>query len=186
MQRHSTYIFAGGGTGGHLFPGIAVAEELQRRNPSARMLFVGSQRSIEKTIVDEYHFEHHRLTTEPLRTLTRNPAKFLWRNQQAFRTAKRLLQRETPKVVIGLGGFASVPVVLAASSLLHCLLPPFGCRLYRRRLGWTAKRSNLPNTRVPLTKLESRERSALSPKRSNHTCSSRSAMSSTRPRSTVP
>jgi UDP-N-acetylglucosamine--N-acetylmuramyl-(pentapeptide) pyrophosphoryl-undecaprenol N-acetylglucosamine transferase len=117
MHRHSTYIFAGGGTGGHLFPGIAVAEELQRRNASARMLFVGSERSIEKTIIDEYSYEHHRLTIEPLRTLTRNPTKFLWRNQQAYRTAKRLLQHSNPEAVIGLGGFASVPVVLAASSL---------------------------------------------------------------------
>jgi UDP-N-acetylglucosamine--N-acetylmuramyl-(pentapeptide) pyrophosphoryl-undecaprenol N-acetylglucosamine transferase len=81
------------------------------------MLFVGSQRSIEKTIVDEYDFEHHRLTTEPLRTLICNPAKFLWRNQRAYRTAKRLLQRRNPVAVIGLGGFASVPVVLAACSL---------------------------------------------------------------------
>jgi len=117
MQRHSIYIFAGGGTGGHLFPGIAVAKELQRRNLSARMLFVGSHRNIEKSIVDEHNFEHHRLTTEPLRTLIRNPAKFLWRNQQAYRMAKRLLQQRNPEAVIGLGGFASVPIVLAASSL---------------------------------------------------------------------
>ena len=154
MQRHSTYIFAGGGTGGHLFPGIAVAEELKRRNASARILFVGSQRSIEKTIVDEYSFEHHRLTIEPLRTLTRNPAKFLWRNQQAYRTAKRLLQNRNPAAVIGLGGFASVPVVLAAASLRSPVILLEQNIVPGRATRWLSSRASLVCVSYPETRSE--------------------------------
>ena len=121
MPRDSTYIFSGGGTGGHLFPGIAVAEELLRRNHSTRIVFAGSERSIEKRILDEHNFEHHALATESLTTLRHHPVKFFWRNRRAYQSAKRLLWEEKPETVIGLGGFTSVPVVLAASSLArHC------------------------------------------------------------------
>ena len=51
METKLTFLFAGGGTGGHLFPGISVAQELQKRKPATRSIFVGSTREIESTIV---------------------------------------------------------------------------------------------------------------------------------------
>ena len=115
MKPASTFLLAGGGTGGHLFPGIAIAAELRRRDPLAKMVFVGSTRSIEATIVAEQGLEHRMLSVEPLPMLKRNPFRFLYRNWQACRAATRLLQELSPAAVIGLGGYASAPLVWAAS-----------------------------------------------------------------------
>jgi UDP-N-acetylglucosamine--N-acetylmuramyl-(pentapeptide) pyrophosphoryl-undecaprenol N-acetylglucosamine transferase len=114
MNSSKTYIFAGGGTGGHLFPGIAVAEELKRRDDSARFVFVGSPRALETQILDDHGFAHEPLRSEPLPTLKRNPVRFFWRNWKALQQAKRLLNDLRPTAIIGLGGYASAPVVWAA------------------------------------------------------------------------
>jgi UDP-N-acetylglucosamine--N-acetylmuramyl-(pentapeptide) pyrophosphoryl-undecaprenol N-acetylglucosamine transferase len=116
VGRRLTYVFAGGGTGGHLFPGIAVAEELIARDAQARVLFVGSERGVERKIVQRHNYEHRALPVEPSTTLRRNPVRFLYRNWRARRQAAAFLDRLKPVAVIGLGGFASVPVVLAAYS----------------------------------------------------------------------
>ena len=115
MKPHSTILFAGGGTGGHLFPGIAAADELRRREPSTRIVFVGSNRSVETTIVAQHDLEHRMLSVEPLPTLKRNPIRFAYRNWQAWRGAIRLLKELRPDAVVGLGGYASAPIVWAAN-----------------------------------------------------------------------
>ncbi len=109
-----TVIFAGGGTGGHLFPGIAVAHELLAREPDARVFFVGSQKPIEVGIVGGAGFEH-----VPLQSVSPSltPARIgpsLLKNWRAYRQARAIMARERPNFVVGLGGFASVPPVLAA------------------------------------------------------------------------
>jgi UDP-N-acetylglucosamine--N-acetylmuramyl-(pentapeptide) pyrophosphoryl-undecaprenol N-acetylglucosamine transferase len=109
------YLFSGGGTGGHLFPGLAVAEELRDREPQARIVFVGSVRDIERGIVAVHGYEHAVLPVEPSTALRRNPLKFLWTGWNSLRSAAALLDRERPTAVIGLGGFASVPLVWTAS-----------------------------------------------------------------------
>lgn len=117
MQSGLTYAFAGGGTGGHLFPGVAVAAELQQRDPATQIAFLGTDRSVEQQIVSRHGFEHVALPSESAASLRRNPLKFLWRNGQAYRAAKTWLLKRSPVAVIGLGSYASVPVVVAASSL---------------------------------------------------------------------
>ncbi|MEI8018779.1 MAG: undecaprenyldiphospho-muramoylpentapeptide beta-N-acetylglucosaminyltransferase [Schlesneria sp.] len=120
MNPHSTILLAGGGTGGHLFPGIAAADELRRRDPSTRIVFVGSTRSIESTIIAEHGLEHRMLPVEPLPTLKRNPLRFVIKNWQAWRGAIRLLKELRPAAVVGLGGYASAPIVWVAS---RCRVP---------------------------------------------------------------
>ncbi len=115
MPEPQTYIFAGGGTGGHLFPGIAVAMELARRESGSRLLFVGSERELERAVLSRHGFEHRTLPVESLRELTRCPWRFVARNWAAWKSARRLLKIESPAAVIGLGGYASAPVVWAAS-----------------------------------------------------------------------
>lgn len=109
-----TVILAGGGTGGHLFPGIAVAEELLRRDATTRVLFVGSEKPLERDIVARAGFEHIAL---PSVSPSLSPTK-IWRslsaNARAFRQAHALFAHEHPHVIVGLGGFASVPPALAA------------------------------------------------------------------------
>jgi UDP-N-acetylglucosamine--N-acetylmuramyl-(pentapeptide) pyrophosphoryl-undecaprenol N-acetylglucosamine transferase len=109
-----TVIFAGGGTGGHLFPGIAVAQELLRQDAETRVLFIGSEKPIERDIVGRAGFEHVALpSVSPSFALTRIVPSLL-KNWRAYRQARTILAREMPSVIVGLGGFASVPPVLAA------------------------------------------------------------------------
>ena len=86
-----TYLFAAGGTGGHLFPAIAVARALLRRQPSARVLFVGTDRALERDILTREGFPHHALPAASTAVLKRNPAGFAWRHWTACRAARRLL-----------------------------------------------------------------------------------------------
>jgi len=108
-------IIAGGGTGGHLFPGIAVAREIQRRDKSAEILFVGAERGIEARLVPQEGF--------PLRCLPAGSMKGIgWgaRLRSLVSTvkgilgAKRILKDFQPSVVIGVGGYASFPMLGAA------------------------------------------------------------------------
>ena len=115
MPHPATYLFAGGGTGGHLFPGVAIAEEIQRREPDSRIVFAGCERELERTILARHPFHHRPLSVEPLRELIRNPLKFVTRNGSAWIAARRLLHAEQPRAVVGLGGYASAPLVWAAS-----------------------------------------------------------------------
>lgn len=110
----ATYLFAGGGTGGHLFPGIAVAEVLRQRHPAAQILFVGSDRDLERRILAEQGWPHVALSTSSLEQFWRHPGRFVWRNGRAMVQARRILSEYRPRVVIGLGGLSSVPLVWAA------------------------------------------------------------------------
>lgn len=114
FRNAGTYLFAGGGTGGHLFPGIALAELIRRRCPEARCVFAGSDRAVEQRIMQLHDVEHHPLPTCGLQTCKRRPDQFLWKNWQALANAHRLIHALKPQVVLGLGGFASAPVVWAA------------------------------------------------------------------------
>jgi UDP-N-acetylglucosamine--N-acetylmuramyl-(pentapeptide) pyrophosphoryl-undecaprenol N-acetylglucosamine transferase len=109
-----TVVFAGGGTGGHLFPGIAVADALERRGVSVRCLFVGSTRSVERQIVAENGFEHVALPVESSALLWQSPVRFANRMWKSAQVARGLLPECKAALVVGLGGFASVPVVWAA------------------------------------------------------------------------
>lgn len=113
-HTHGVFLFAGGGTGGHLFPGIALAETLQARFPRVRMVFAGSDRAIERRIVEAAGVEHIELPTAAPGLCRRRPDQFLWRNWRALVEARKLVQTERPQIVIGLGGFASAPVIWAA------------------------------------------------------------------------
>lgn len=107
-------VFAGGGTGGHLTPGFAVAEEWQRRHPDADCVFVGSSRPIERRMMEATPWRHVPLDSPSLADFRRGPARAMWRLLSAIREAKRILREIRPTAVVGLGGFASVPVLLAA------------------------------------------------------------------------
>jgi len=109
-------IIAGGGTGGHLFPGIAVAREIQRRSKDAEVLFVGAEQGIESRLVPQEGF--------PLRCLPAGSMKgklgLLARVRNFAATvkgilgAKKILKEFRPAVVIGVGGYASFPMLGAA------------------------------------------------------------------------
>ncbi len=112
-------LFAGGGTGGHLYPALAVADELKRRHPSTSIRFIGAERGIETRLVPEAGYL---LKTLPLHGIKgASPAGKL---KAAFTAALAVIAccasmfGSRPDLVIGVGGYASGPAVLAARLLL--------------------------------------------------------------------
>lgn len=109
-------VIAGGGTGGHLFPGIAIAEELRRRDESAEVLFIGTEKGIEASIVPREGYSIRYLRAEgiagkSLMTKFRAGIKALFSVYDSY----RLLRGLRPDAVIGLGGYASFGPVLVGS-----------------------------------------------------------------------
>jgi UDP-N-acetylglucosamine--N-acetylmuramyl-(pentapeptide) pyrophosphoryl-undecaprenol N-acetylglucosamine transferase len=108
-------LVAGGGTGGHVFPGVAIAEEVATRHPRNDVIFVGTARGLEATEVPRAGFRIELIEVrglkgkgvmETIRNLLLLPLA-LWRSVQ-------IVRRWRPDIVVGVGGYASGPVVLAA------------------------------------------------------------------------
>jgi UDP-N-acetylglucosamine--N-acetylmuramyl-(pentapeptide) pyrophosphoryl-undecaprenol N-acetylglucosamine transferase len=109
-------VIAGGGTGGHLYPGIAVARELLRRVPDARVTFAGTARGIEARVVPREGFELDVLRSAGLKGKSIGAlARGLALVPLGGFDALAILSRRSPDVVIGVGGYSSGPVVLAAA-----------------------------------------------------------------------
>lgn len=107
-------IVAGGGTGGHLFPGLAVAEALSAAE-DAQVLFVGSASGIEATVIPTTRFPFRALPISGLRGRgVRGALTFAVQLPLALVRAWRIVATFRPHLVLGLGGYGSVPVVLAA------------------------------------------------------------------------
>jgi UDP-N-acetylglucosamine--N-acetylmuramyl-(pentapeptide) pyrophosphoryl-undecaprenol N-acetylglucosamine transferase len=109
-------IIAGGGTGGHLFPGIAVAREIQRRQAGASILFVGAEQGIETKLVPKEGFQ---LRTLPLGGIkgvgmVRQVGNLMGMVAGIFK-ARAILRDFKPDAVIGVGGYASFPMLAAAT-----------------------------------------------------------------------
>src|SRR5207249_5451951 len=108
-------IIAGGGTGVHLFPGIAVAREIQRRDPGSTILFVGAEQGIEARTVPKEGYE---LRTLPIGGIKGVGVGRQVRNLMGMVSgglkAQKILRQFNPDVVIGVGGYASFPMLSAA------------------------------------------------------------------------
>ena len=115
-MRPIRVVIAGGGTGGHLFPGIAVARELLRRHPDARITFAGTARGIEARVVPREGFELDLLRSAGLKgtSIAARIRGVLLLPLSAI-DAWSILSRRSPDVVIGVGGYSSGPVVLFAA-----------------------------------------------------------------------
>ncbi len=109
-------MIAGGGTGGHIYPGVAIAQEFRRRNPATSITFIGTARGLETKVIPREGFQLELIEVSALkrvglfaqiRGLLLLPASFL--------AVRSLIKRIAPDVVIGVGGYASGPVVLIAS-----------------------------------------------------------------------
>ena len=112
-------VFAGGGTGGHLYPALAVVEALRALPSSPEVLFLGSVRPLERRLLGAAGQQHLALPTAPWPGARRlhQGVRFLSSQLKGVRAARRVLSEFEPQVVVGLGGFPSVGPVLAARSL---------------------------------------------------------------------
>ena len=101
-------LFAGGGTGGHLYPGLAIARTLVRLDPTVRPIFVGAERGIEKQVLPGTEFPHLLLDLHPLyRARPWENWKTLRGAVSAWRAVGALDRREKPCLVVGTGGYAA-------------------------------------------------------------------------------
>jgi UDP-N-acetylglucosamine--N-acetylmuramyl-(pentapeptide) pyrophosphoryl-undecaprenol N-acetylglucosamine transferase len=111
-------MIAGGGTGGHVYPGIAVAEELKRANPNAELLFVGTKRGVEKKILPELGYE---LKIIRARGFPRRITPVLLLAAMDFLVglaqAAKIIVSWKPDCVMGTGGYVSCPVLIVARLL---------------------------------------------------------------------
>ena len=108
-------LIAGGGTGGHLFPGIALAEEVTTRHHGNEVVFVGTERGLEARVVPKEGYPLELVKVQGLKGKSLFAfLKALIALPLAFIESFRILARQKPDVVVGVGGYASGPVVLAA------------------------------------------------------------------------
>ncbi|HEX8171087.1 MAG TPA: undecaprenyldiphospho-muramoylpentapeptide beta-N-acetylglucosaminyltransferase [Thermoanaerobaculia bacterium] len=111
----ATLMIAGGGTGGHIYPAVAIAREYLSRDASRRAVFVGTEKGLEKQIVPKAGFPLEFIRVGGLKgkgglDLLRNVARL----PLGFFDAWRVIGRHRPSVVLGVGGYSSGPVLLAA------------------------------------------------------------------------
>ena len=109
-------LIAAGGTGGHIYPGIAVAKEVMRRDAKSAVRFVGTIRGLETKLVPENGFELLTIDSAGLKNVgLMGKVKGLMVLPKSFLEARRILNEFKPDVVIGAGGYVSGPVLLMAS-----------------------------------------------------------------------
>ncbi|GAB4332315.1 MAG: undecaprenyldiphospho-muramoylpentapeptide beta-N-acetylglucosaminyltransferase [Desulfobulbaceae bacterium] len=108
-------LVAGGGTGGHLFPGIAVANGIRRRRPESRIMFVGTRRLLDQETLRKQEFELESIDCTGLKgmSLLRRVGSVLQLVPALWR-AGSILGRFRPDLVLGVGGYVTGPVLLAA------------------------------------------------------------------------
>jgi len=116
MSAPLRVVIAGGGTGGHLYPGIAVAREIVARVPEARVSFAGTSRGLEARAVPQAGFELDLIRSAGLKGKTMAArARGALMLLPGVTDAWRILSRRRPAVVVGVGGYSSGPVVLLAA-----------------------------------------------------------------------
>lgn len=111
-------VISGGGTGGHIFPAIAIADTLKKRFPQAEILFIGAKNRMEMDRVPKAGYSIEGLWISGFkRELSLDNLSFPFKLISSMIKARKILKRFKPDVVIGVGGFASGPTMKTAASL---------------------------------------------------------------------
>ena len=123
MDRYR-FILSGGGTGGHIYPAIAIANELKKRHPNAEVLFVGAKDKMEMEKVPQAGYEIKGLWISGIqRKLTLKNLMFPFKLINSLLAARKIVKQFQPHVAIGTGGFASGPLLRMAESYgVPCVL----------------------------------------------------------------
>ncbi len=157
-------VIAGGGTGGHLFPGIAIAQEFMSRNPDNTILFVSTGNPFEKSALSRAGFRMEVITAAGVKGLGRwKQLKSIVTIPQGIMGSIRILKNFKPDLVVGVGSYAAGPVVMAAwlmrkkivlheqnilPGITNRLLAPFADRIY---VSFRDTRANFNSKKVRLT-----------------------------------
>lgn len=124
LQRHVTQkkiVIAGGGTGGHIYPAIGIAQALQRLDATVDIAFIGGSDKLESTLVPQHGFRFLPISAAGFpRRLTLQWLPTLWKTFHGLIQSLRYMKALKPDIVIGTGGYVSGPVLLAG---LLCKIP---------------------------------------------------------------
>lgn len=116
-QRPYRFIISGGGTGGHIYPAIAIANQIKVVHPDAEILFVGAIGRMEMTRVPEAGYKIVGLWISGLqRRLTLDNLSFPWKVISSIRMSNKIIRDFKPDAVVGVGGYASGPLLYAATA----------------------------------------------------------------------
>jgi len=108
-------VIAGGGTGGHLFPGIAIAEEFLKRDNKTQLAFIGTERGIENRLLGQLGYELRKIDIEGVKGRGMKAlVKGIYQIPKSLWQSRRILKQFRPDMVVGVGGYASGPAVLMA------------------------------------------------------------------------
>lgn len=115
-MKTAKYIISGGGTGGHIFPALSIANEIKRRDPAAKILFVGAKGRMEEEKVPAAGYE---ILTLPVKGLDRRRwyrnFSVIYRFVKGMLTVRRVIREFRPDAVIGVGGYVSAPTLMVAN-----------------------------------------------------------------------
>jgi len=110
-------IISGGGTGGHLYPALVVGRKLREMDPSVELTYVGTDRDVERRIMEEHGVRLEPMRIEGLKGRGLRSLRALALLPGSFAQSFAILRRTKPALVIGVGGYSSGPIVLLASRL---------------------------------------------------------------------
>jgi UDP-N-acetylglucosamine--N-acetylmuramyl-(pentapeptide) pyrophosphoryl-undecaprenol N-acetylglucosamine transferase len=124
MKNKLRILISGGGTGGHIFPALSIADEIKRREPDVEILFVGADNRMEMERVPAAGYKIIGLPVRGLiRKLSFENIRVIRDFLKSQRLAKRIIKDFKPNIAVGVGGYASAPVLRAASGMgVPCLL----------------------------------------------------------------
>lgn len=110
------FLISGGGTGGHIYPGVAIAKKILQKHPHSKILFVGTENGLEKKLIPHEGFDIQFITVEGLnKRLSKETLSSIKKVFKGFFEANKIINKFKPDVVIGTGGYVCGPVVLSAS-----------------------------------------------------------------------
>ncbi|MCC3867369.1 undecaprenyldiphospho-muramoylpentapeptide beta-N-acetylglucosaminyltransferase [Terrisporobacter mayombei] len=105
-------LLSGGGTGGHVYPAIAIANKIKEENPDCEILFVGTEEGIESEIVPKYGYELKTVTVQGFRRkIDFENVKRVFKLCKGLEQSRRIVKKYKPDIVIGTGGYVSGPVL---------------------------------------------------------------------------
>ena len=118
MKKEYRIIVSGGGTGGHIFPALSIADAIRSKHPDAKILFVGADNRMEMQRVPDAGYEIVGLPIAGFdrKNLLKN-IRVLWLILKSQRMAKKIIKKFAPHAVVGVGGYASGPTLKMAASM---------------------------------------------------------------------
>ncbi len=111
-------VIAAAGTGGHINPGIAIANEIKKQEPDSKIIFLGTKRGLENDLVPRAGYELKHINAYGFnRSISLSNIKKIWQTFRSVGEAKKIMKKQKPDVVIGTGGYICVAAGIAAKQL---------------------------------------------------------------------